>query len=324
MADAVGYKIRLRMRLAKALNTEDASRTVVVAGREVVVASQEKGRPLKDSRWVVLIARGFPTENDAERYGRQLGAIAELAGLCARIGADVGKDKPSGMVDEGFARSLKLIQPDERLAPNIHGLAILPDDDKTRIPRVNIEATVLADPEQFLGALSEIGQDLPDGFSTTEHGVRALNFAIASQEALSRMANAISAVEALGQNETWTQAQKTLLEQLARCAESSADLTESERAEVAGALRRSIQRLGLRQGVMRLLDSLGLGHLRKEWDRIYSHRSDIFHGTLKLPSGEIGQLALDAENLCGRIVIAFARSKGVRLACVADTHFPPV
>jgi hypothetical protein len=200
---------------------------------------------------------------------------------------------------------------------------VLPDDDKTRFPLIKAEGSVVADPTQFLGALTEIGPDLPDDFSIVEHGVRALNFAIGSQEALSRMAIAISAVEALGQSETWTPAQKMLLNELATHAESSTEVIESERREVADAFRRSVQRLGLRQGVMRVLDTLGLRHLRKEWDRIYGYRSDIFHGTLKLRNDEIGQLALDTETLCGRIVLAYAKSKGVRLACIADTHFPP-
>ena len=99
-------------------------------------------------------------------------------------------------------------------------------------------------------------------------------------------------------------------------------MSEAERQEIADALRRGVQRFGLRQGVMRVLDSLGLRHLRKEWDRIYRYRSGIFHGSLKLRNDEIGQLALDAETLCGRIVLAYAQSKSVRLACIADSHFP--
>lgn len=322
MADTVGYRVRLRVRLAKPLNTDDVSRTVVVDGRDVVVTSQEKDQPLKQNQWIVLAARGFFTEEQAKSFGNELRAVVELAGLCARIGADVGSDKPTTMMSEDFARSIGLIQADERIAPNIHGLFVLPDDDKTRIPLVKAEGTVLADSAQFLGALAEIGPLLPDDFSIVEHGVRSLNLAIISQEALSRMAIAISAVEALGQSETWTSAQKSLLNELAARADSSGDLSETERHEVADALRRGIQRLGLRQGVMRLLNSLGLQHLRKEWDRIYQNRSGMFHGTLKLRNDEIGQLAFEAETLCGRIVLAHAQRKGVKLPSIASTHFP--
>jgi hypothetical protein len=322
MADTVSYRIRLRLRLAKPLNTEGVSRTVVVAGRDVLVTSQEKDQPLKESQWIVLSARGFLTEDQAQSFGDQLRAIVELAGLCARIGADVGQDKPTAFINEDWARSVGWLQPEERVAPNIHGVAVLPDDEKTRIPLIKADATVLADPDQFLGALTEIGPDLPHEFSIVEHGVRSLNLAIISQEALSRMAIAISAVEALGQSETWTPAQKSLLNELAARAEGSPQVSESERQEVADALRRGIQRLGLRQGVMRVLNSLGLQHLRKEWDRIYQNRSGMFHGTLKLRNDEIGQLALDAETLCGHIILAYAQSKSVKLPSIASTHFP--
>ena len=280
MAATVGYKARLRLRLRAPLNTEDASRTVVIAAREVVVTSQEKGQPLNKSEWIVLVACGFLTENEAWRYGNQLRAIVELAGLCAWSGADVGEDRPTAFVNEDWARSTGWIQSDERLAPNIHGLAVLPDDEKTRIPLISIDATVVSAPDHFLGALTEIGPDLPDDFSIVEHGVRALNLAIFNEEPLSRMAFAISAVEALGQSETWTSAQEILLNELATYAEGSAGASESERQEVADRLRRGLQRVGLRQGVMRILDSLGLRHLRKDWERIYHHRSGIFHGTL--------------------------------------------
>ncbi len=321
MADTVGYRVRLRVRLAKPLNTDDVTLTVIVAGRDVTVTSQVKGQPLKQNQWIVLTARGFVTEEQAQSFGNQLRAIVELAGLCTRIGADVGQDKPTSMMSEDFARSMGWLQADERLAPNIHGLAVLADDDKTRIPLVKAEGTVLADPAQFLRALAEI-RHVPDHFSIVEHGVRSLNLAIISEEALSRMAIAISAVEALGQSETWTPAQKSLLNELAVRAEASGDLSETERQEVADALRRSVQRLGLRQGVIRLLNSLGLQHLRKEWDRIYENRSGMFHGTLRLRNDEIGQLALDAETLCGRIVLAYAQRKGVKLPSIASTHFP--
>ena len=54
MAGTIGYKVRLRVRLTKSLNTEDDSRTAVVAGRDVVVASQEKGQPLNKSQWIAF------------------------------------------------------------------------------------------------------------------------------------------------------------------------------------------------------------------------------------------------------------------------------
>lgn len=73
---------------------------------------------------------------------------------------------------------------------------------------------------------------------------------------------------------------------------------------------------------MRVPDPLGLRLLRKEWERIYDHRSGIFHGTLKLRNDEITQLALDATTLCGRIVLAYAQRKvcGLRASPIPLSH----
>src|SRR5690348_15601137 len=62
-------------------------------------------------------------------------------------------------------------------------------------------------------------------------------------------------------------------------------------------------------------------HLRKEWDHIYRYRSNIFHGILKQRSNEIGQRVMDAQTLCGRIVLAYTQSKGVRIASIAAIRF---
>jgi len=81
-------------------------------------------------------------------------------------------------MSEEFARSTGLIRPHERLHPNVHGLAILPDDDLTRFPLVRIEATVRADPAQFEGALTELAAGQRVQLSVAAEGVRLLNLAL--------------------------------------------------------------------------------------------------------------------------------------------------
>jgi len=49
MVEPVGYRVRLRVRIAKALNTEDASQTINVAGREVQVRSQKPNQRLSEA-----------------------------------------------------------------------------------------------------------------------------------------------------------------------------------------------------------------------------------------------------------------------------------
>src|ERR1700722_10853909 len=96
MTNPTGHRIRLRVRLAKSLSSTDVSRVVNLAGWEVTIASQVKGQPLSDTLWIVLGARGFSTEEEANDFGTQLRAITELAGLCSRLGIDVGQDKATG------------------------------------------------------------------------------------------------------------------------------------------------------------------------------------------------------------------------------------
>jgi hypothetical protein len=115
--------------------------------------------------------------------------------------------------------------------------------------------------------------------------------------------------------------QKTLLAQLAAQAETSTSAPDAERTEVAAALRR-LHRVGLLQGVMRVLDTLGLHHLRKDWRRLYNARSNLFHGTVQLAEHEIAELATSAMTLCGRIILTLAERDGVTLPSVTDMHFP--
>jgi hypothetical protein len=144
-----------------------------------------------------------------------------------------------------------------------------------------------------------------------------------TSEPLAQMVLAFSAVEELGQNEKWSEPQVALIEQLDDAAEASAGITATQRAEVARAIRSGLFRLSLRQCVMRLLSDLDFDHLRKEWDRLYSVRSGLFHGTAHLSDSEINQAALDTITLCGRIILAIIAREGTKVPAIAETHFSP-
>jgi len=319
----IGFRIRLRVRLAKGLTTEASRLNVKVANKDVTITSQNKEESLNIAKWVILHARGFETEGDAQQFGMRLSSIVQLAALSSRLGVDVGQNTPTGWVSEGFARSNGLIKEHERLAPNIHGLAVLPDDDFTRFPVFNAQATVTAAPEQLLSALAELGRISDLAFGSATNGVRLLNLALMTSEPLAQIVLAFSAVEEIGQNKRWTKTQITLIGQLADAAEARTEMTEGEKLEVARAIRSGLFPLSLRQGVIRLLVSLGLEHLRKEWDRLYGIRSGIFHGTARPSDSELHQAALDTITLCGRIVLAIVAKEGAKVPSIAATHFTP-
>jgi hypothetical protein len=188
----------------------------------------------------------FFAEEAARDFGTRLRSILQLAALSSRLGIDAGEDKPSTIVNEDFARSIGLIKEHERLAPNVHGLAILPDDDHIRFPIFAAHGTATADPEKFASALRESGENCHVRFGAATDGVRLLNLALMTSEPLAQMALALSTVEELGQNQNWSGAQAELIERLALIAEASMELTEQERAEIAQSIRKGLFPLSLR------------------------------------------------------------------------------
>jgi hypothetical protein len=141
---------------------------------------------------------GLPGRKDSTTFWNWIAFdIAIGCFIRARLGVDVGEDKPTSWLSESFARSSGLLKEHERIAPNIHGLAILPDDDHTRFPVINIDATVTADPEHFVSALRELGANGNICLGEAANGVRLLNLALMTSEPLAQMVLALSAVEEL-------------------------------------------------------------------------------------------------------------------------------
>jgi hypothetical protein len=320
MAANIGFRIRLRVRLARALATEETTMKFVVENRDVTLTSQNGDEPLSKTDWVAFGARGFATEQEARDFGNRLCSVLQLAGLASRLGLDVGADEPF----QGVTITIKLqraLADHERAAISKHGLTILPDDDNSVVINPLVGMPTTENPEHFASALRELGESGAPAAEVAVNGVRLLNLALMISEPLAKMALALSAVEELGQNQKWSEAQQALIRRLADTAEASEDLPGPERAEVAKSIREGLFPLSLRQGVMRLLSDLKLEQLRKEWDRLYGIRSGLFHGTARLPVHEINQAATDTVTLCGRVILAVVAKAGTQLPSVAGPNF---
>lgn len=316
------FRARLRVRFAKALTSDDQSLSFTFAGREVLLKGQAPDQQLKEAKWVVFTAGGFPSEEDAREYGERLKSALDLAGVCTCIGINTGEDAATTWVDEGFARAMGFLKEGERSAPNVHGLSVHPDDDLTRFPLVSATGTVTASPDDLLSALSEL-RDQPADLGAARAGVRLLNLALMDQHPLSKVVLALSAVEALGQDEKWTPSQAAVIEATANDIERASG-GDAERLEVADAIRKSVFRLSVRQGVKRVLARLGLSELQSEWDRLYGRRSSIFHGAIAVSESEAHELANETVNLCGRIVLRLVEAEGWQVPSVARKHYSPV
>ena len=317
--DTIGFRLRLQIRLGK-LGTDEVCLTSHLDGREVTIRSRKDGQPISKAKWIVLEARGFATKTEARDFGKRLQANVQLAALCSRLGADTGPDgaKVLSQINEDLWRSEGWLAPNQRYGPDVHGLSVLPDDDNTIFMYIEAELTVASDPAQFLDALHALAEQSSITESKVTIAVRLLSLAHINQS-FGSIVLALSAVEMVAQDEDWSDKQRDLIKELA------AEITDHaggdrERLEIAEALQR-MHRIGVRQGVKRVLYRNGLRHLQKEWDELYSLRSSLFHGSKQLTEQEVNSLAEGAKKLCSRIILTIIKRNGVKLPSVANKNF---
>jgi hypothetical protein len=296
------WRARLRFRLQRKLSIKATEHRLRVAGREVVLAAQERDARISDSSWLVMNTRGFLSRGEAEHFGRKLKAALEISAVAARVGVDTGRDLATSALGQAVRDNIRR-QTGSDLRPNVHGLDVFPDDPNARIFVMNGTATLCVSPDPFLGDLDEFHRTAIVPSQRMADVILLMNYSLMQPEPVSQIVFAVSAVESLGQNETWTSDQRALLHELATSAELSATGTDQERREVADVIRKSLHRLTLRQGVFRLLDRLDLAHLKAPWDGLYAERSTLVHGLAPRPGMDYGTLAHCTVGLCGQILL---------------------
>ena len=319
MKEAIGFRLRLQVRLGTPLGTDEVCLITRLAGREVTIRSRKDGQPISKAKWIVLGARGFSTEPEARDFGERLRANVQLAALCSRLGADTGLDTVLSWISEDWCRSNGLLAFHQRSGPHMHGLSVLPDDDNTVIFYSEPQVTKTSNPDLFLDAMRELAEQPSITESTITLSVRLLNLARINPEPLARIVLTFSSVETVAQDESWSDNQRVLIKKLAVEITDHAD-GDRERLEVAEALQR-MHRIGVRQGVKRVLCRNGLSHLRKEWDRLYDLRSSLFHGSKQLTEQEVNSLENGAMKLCSRIILGIIKRNGINLPSVAIRNF---
>jgi len=302
MNDALTFRVRFRFRLQKKLNIKQHEHRFQIGAHEVVLSPQSPDIDICESEWLVMNARGFDSESAAQAFGSKLKMASELSSVATRLGIDPGVDIATAglgqVVKDHFREQTNLL-----IRNNIHGVDVFPDDPNVRIIQINATGTVLADPTAFINDLSTFLDDTDNIQQRTKDIVLLLNYALMQPEPIAQVVFAFSAVEMLGQQESWSEDQKHILDTLALSADNATIGTANERSEVSDAIKRGTHKIGLRQGVMRLLDSLDLGPLKKQWDTLYAQRSTLMHALAPKPGANYSQLAFDTVTLCGRILL---------------------
>ena len=330
-----GYRLWLKLRVGKALATEETALTASIAGREVTIASEKQSQPLSEASWLLIGCRAFQAEHDARDFGEKLRRAAHLAGLCARVGVDAGdpgEDRTVSWVNPQVVADSGALDPDTRLGPDIHGVRVLPDDGNTLFVRMGrAKGTVHANAGEFVRALQEA---FPEGdvsagdCPSIRRAVRVLNLAQISTDPIAKVVLAISTIEALATDPPWTVAQKKLIKNAAAWLKRTHGDGE-ETGQVVEAIRK-IRPESIRQRIRKMLTSNDLSVLWHDWEDLYSKRSRLFHGGRRdgsenrgdhLEESEIHALGQKAVTLCGRIVLSMAKREGIPVPGRAGVHF---
>ena len=247
-----GFRIRLRVRIQNALNTDQSCLTTCIDGREVTIKSFKDSQLLSKANCVVLAARGFATEPEARAFGKQLRTNLQLAALCSRFGVDTGEDNELGWINENLLRSSGALSPHVLFRMDVHGLLIHPDEETRFMSVSQPSVSVASDPAPFLDAMRELAEQPPLTESTILP-IRLLNLAYINPQPLAKIVLAFAAVETVAQKERWSVKQRALIKKFVTEITDHAG-SDREDKEVAEALKR-MHRIGVRQGVMRVARS---------------------------------------------------------------------
>ena len=304
MTDATRYGLWLTFRVGKRLQASEAVLTASMLGKKVTIKSEREGQPLSESFWLVASCTGFDSETEAKAFGEELRRAMHLAGLGARVGVDAGdpgEDRTRSWINPDILEPVGDTHPDLRLAPDVHGLVVLPDDGNNLFARVRASGEVRANTANFVEALQQAlsspAGSGDEGARPIRRAIRMLNLAEASDDSIAKLARAVAAVEGLADRQS----------------------------------RSAVQRgESVRQRVKEMMSTHGLDDNWEDWDELYGKRSRLFHDDAVDPGEALGsyldetelhKLGERAVKLCSRIVLSIARRQGRPVSDHASLHF---
>lgn len=331
MGETTKYRLWLKFRVGKSLSTEDSALTASIAGRTVTIESEDRGKPLSETLWLVMTCRGFDTEAQARRFGEELRRATHLAGLCNRVGVDARDPDEDRTVSWHNPEVFRSPNPEMRLAPDVHGIVVLPDDGNNVFVLGRANAQVLASADHFVRSLEEC---LPEngavrrGSPSIRRAIRVLSLAEISEDPIAKLVLAVSTIEGLATDRPWTVEQQELIQRAAEWLERAHGDRDEAMQVVEAVLR--VRKESIRQRVRKLLEANALSNVWQDWESLYKRRSGLFHGRSEAGSEHRGShleeatlrsLGEEAIKLCARIVLSMAQREGIAVPRRAKVHF---
>ena len=199
-SSAYTFACRLTFFISHPLCTDRGALTLSFRGQLLTLRPSTDGR-LQDARELVAISRGHPTETSARELGLALKDAFLASAIEARIGVDVGMDRPRGGPGKYLA-DLALGERGVVLMHDVHGLSVYPDDGKhvvfgasATIPR-NISA------ERFAEVFNMVDKRRTTLDKKTRIAAELLGASFFGQSSYATLFLSIAAVEAVSSRGT--------------------------------------------------------------------------------------------------------------------------
>ncbi|WMW56486.1 hypothetical protein RE411_04690 [Agrobacterium pusense] len=296
------YTVRLRFFSRAKFKVDQAAIDTSIDGvsSKFIALHSEK---LSDGGWLGIIAEGFPTSRIGLEFGRRLKTALLLSAIDQSIPVSVGEDAATARWSEHIKDSIKQ-QTGATIRENVHGLDVYEDDGSVIFPSFSGEVSVANSPDAFLQRLDYYMQLEPLTSVECQTALLMLSDAFNASEPLAKASLAISSVEMLAQESGWSKEQKLLLKiaQQAVGNDRSISLEDEDRRAVTDAIDRAY-RIGVNEGIRKLLRHLNLDELQSEWKAVYSERSKIFHGLAATKRSNDATFAENAFRLSKTIVL---------------------
>ena len=303
--DATVYGVWLTFRVGKRLHTKETALTATILGKTVTMKSVKNDQPLCKSFWLIASCTGFDSETEAKAFGEELRRAVHLAGLGTKVGVDArdpGEDRTLSWTNPEIPLgALRDKHPDLKLAPDVHGLVVLPDDGNYIFIRERASGESRANTANFVKALQQALSSPTgsgdEGSRPIRRAIRLLNLAEMSNDSIAKLARAVAAVEGLADRQSRSTGHR-------------------------------LDKVGER--VKEMMWTHGLEDHWADWNYLYNKRSRLFHDDAVDPGEALGsyldetelhELGERASKLCAKIILTIAKQAGIPVPEQASVHF---
>ena len=265
--------MRLRVKLGSKLNTDDIELVTRLMNRRVFIRSRNKGQPISSSEWIVFIAQRFKTIEAAAAFGAALQASAAIAAARGGYAIDVGADNIATTATSEIVKAAAA-KKGAYLLDDIHGVDVYANLPNCMIMVMGGTISTTHSPANLIAAITAVSDQASKIDTDTLTAALMMNAATFAPHPVAVVTLSVAAVESLAFGERWKPDQKAMIKRLKQIVETSAEIEEVEKAELANAI--GGLNFGALEKTRRLFRRLGLESLIPRWEGSLSEPEQTF------------------------------------------------